>query len=60
MSTLAKSTPMASHLKLVKEKESISNIKIVKKGLAINSLIPNFSYKNHLGEEVIPQQLYIY
>lgn len=59
MSTLIKSTPKISHLKVVKEEEKISKIKVVEKKVIINSLMPNFSSLNHLGKEVIPQQLYI-
>lgn len=58
-SILIKSTQKITHLKVVKEKVEISNIKVVEKKVIINSIMPNFSYLNHLGKEVIPQQLYI-
>lgn len=49
-----------SHLRIVSKKVNNLKNKIVKKNVVINSLTPNFTYINHLGKEVTPQQMCIY
>jgi len=44
------------HLKLIKN-QHLNTKKSVKKNTFINTLIPGFCFKNHLGETTYPPQI---
>ena len=54
MSTQLKSNK-EPHLKLIRNQQGIK--KSIKKNTFINTLIPGFSFKNHLGEITYPPQI---